>query len=57
MPKTKPKTFTREALLRDPAFAQYQPDFLAAVLKNPTYTKAEAAKAVEAFFHAGKEAQ
>lgn len=44
------KRFTREAVLRSPRFAKYQKDFLRAVLKKETYTMAEAARAVKAFF-------
>ena len=46
----KSKTYTREALLRSKRYAGYQKDFLAAVLKNPEYTLAEADKAVKTFF-------
>lgn len=53
MEEKTPKTFAREALLRDKRFARYQPDFLRAVLRKPEYTLAEAEKAVRTFF--GKE--
>lgn len=46
----KTKKYTREALLRSKRYAGYQKDFLAAVLKEPLYTLAEADKAVKAFF-------
>ena len=46
----KQKTYTRNALLRSKRYAGYQKDFLAAVLKAPYYTLAEADKAVKAFF-------
>ncbi len=49
----KAKKYTREALLKSKRYAGYQKDFLAAVLKEPYYTLAEADKAVRAFF--GKE--
>lgn len=49
----KAKKYTREALLKSKRYAGYQKDFLAAVLKEPHYTLAEADKAVRAFF--GKE--
>ncbi len=44
------KKYTREAILKDKRFAGYQRDFLAAVLKEPEYTIAEAEKAVKEFF-------
>ena len=44
------KKFAREALLKSKRYAQYQRDFLAAVLNKPEYTLAEADKAVSAFF-------
>lgn len=46
----KEKKYAREALLRSKRYAGYQKDFLAAVLKEPFYTLAEADKAVKAFF-------
>lgn len=49
----KAKKYTREALLKSKRYTGYQKDFLAAVLKEPYYTLAEADKAVRAFF--GKE--
>lgn len=47
------KKFTREALWQAPRFAQYQQDFLRAVLHKPQYTLAEAESAVKAFFEKG----
>lgn len=44
------KKYAREALLKSKRYAGYQKDFLAAVLKEPEYTLAEADKAVSAFF-------
>lgn len=44
------KQYARGILLRDPRFAGYQEDFLAAILCRPEYTIAEAEKAVKAFF-------
>lgn len=44
------KKYAREALLKSKRYAQYQRDFLAAVLTKPEYTLAEADKAVSAFF-------
>lgn len=44
------KKYAREALLKSKRYAGYQKDFLAAVLKKPEYTLAEADKAVSAFF-------
>lgn len=44
------KKFAREALLKSKRYAQYQRDFLAAVLAKPEYTLTEADKAVSAFF-------
>lgn len=44
------KKYTREALLQDKRFSQYQQDFLRAVLTKETYTWPEAVKAVKAFF-------
>ena len=44
------KKYTREALLADKRFCQYQKDFLGVILSKPYYTMAEAVKAVEAFF-------
>lgn len=48
--KKKEPLYTREALLKDPRFAQYQPDFLAAVLSRPYYTLTEAQAAVKEFW-------
>lgn len=44
------KKYTREALLKDRRFSQYQQDFLRAVLTKEEYTIAEAVKTVKAFF-------
>ena len=46
----KTKKYTRDALLRSKRYAEYQKDFLSAVLKEPEYTLAEADKTVKAFF-------
>ena len=46
----KAKKYTRQALLKSKRYAEYQQDFLAAVLSKPEYTIAEADKAVKAFF-------
>lgn len=48
------KKYKREALLKDPRFAQYQQDFLRVVLWKDEYTWAEAVKAVKAFFREDK---
>ena len=42
--------FTREALLKDPRFSEYQRDFLGVVLWKDESTLAEAEKTVKAFF-------
>lgn len=47
------KRFKREALLKSARFAHVQQDFLKAILKNETYTMAEAEAAVAAFFGGG----
>lgn len=44
------KRYTREALLRHREFSQYQKDFLAALLREETYTLAKARKIVKDFF-------
>lgn len=44
------KKYSRDILLKDPRFAAYQPDFLAAVLSKPFYTLAEAKAAVKEFW-------
>lgn len=49
MKQEEPK-FSREVLLKDPHFAGYQQDFLAAVLNKPFYTLAEAQAAVKSFW-------
>lgn len=48
--KKKEPQYTRETLLKDPRFAAYQPDFLAAVLNKPYYTLTEAQAAVKEFW-------
>lgn len=42
--------YSRDVLLKDPRFAGYQKDFLAAVLNKPFYTLAEAEAAVKDFW-------
>lgn len=49
MKKPQPQ-YSREVLLKDPRFAGYQQDFLAAVLNKPFYTIAEAEAAVKKFW-------
>lgn len=49
MKKPQPQ-YSREVLLKDPRFAGYQRDFLAAVLSKPFYTLAEAEAAVKKFW-------
>lgn len=44
------KRYSREAILQDKRFANYQPDFLKAILTKETYTIAEAQKVALAFF-------
>ena len=44
------KKYTREVILKDPRFSQYQKDFLGVVLSKSEYTIAEAERAVKAFF-------
>ena len=48
--KEKETQYRREVLLKDPRFARYQPDFLAAVLNKPYYTLAEVQAAVKDFW-------
>ena len=48
------KRFKREALLKSKRFSHVQKDFLQAILKEETYTIAEAEAAVSAFFGGGK---
>ena len=48
--KEKETQYRREVMLKDPRFARYQPDFLAAVLNKPYYTLAEAQAAVKDFW-------
>ena len=47
---TEEKRYKREALLESKRFSHVQKDFLRAILKEETYTMAEAQKAVDAFF-------
>ncbi len=47
---TEEKRYKREALLKSKRFSHVQKDFLRAILKEETYTMAEAQKAVDAFF-------
>ena len=51
--KKREKRFKREALLKSARFAHVQQDFLRAILKNETYTMAEAEAAVAALFGGG----
>ena len=44
------KKYSREVILRDPRFAQYQKDFLGVILSKSEYTIAEAEKTAKAFF-------
>ena len=46
----KQQKHTREALLKSKRFSHVQPDFLAAILKEPEYTIAAAEAAVKAFY-------
>ena len=46
---TEEKRYKREALLKSKRFSHVQRDFLRAILKEETYTMAEAQKAVDAF--------
>lgn len=48
------KRYKREALLKSKRFSYVQKDFLQAILKEETYTMAEAEAAVSAFFGGGK---
>lgn len=47
------KKYRREALLKDPRFAKYQKDFLAAILPEEAYTIQDALAAAKAFFERG----
>lgn len=51
--RTAEKRFKREVLLKSKRFSHVQKDFLNAILKNETYTIAEAEAAVAAFFGGG----
>ena len=42
--------YTRQAIIASKVFEGYQKDFVAAILKEPFYTLAEARKAVAAYF-------
>lgn len=47
------KKFRREVLLKDPRFAKYQKDFLAAILPDEEYTVDDALAKARAFFERG----
>lgn len=47
------KKFRREVLLKDPRFAKYQKDFLAAILTEEEYTADDALAKARAFFERG----
>jgi hypothetical protein len=49
------KRYSREAILQDKRFSQYQSDFLKVLLHKPYYSLAEAKKIAEAFFNTKKE--
>lgn len=44
------KKYTREALLKSRLFADYQQDFLKALLQKDFYTLAEAKRIIKAFY-------
>lgn len=46
----KQQKYTREALLKSKRFSHIQPDFLAAILKEPEYTMKAAEAAIADFF-------
>lgn len=48
--KTPELELATEIILKSPRFAQYQPDFLRALLPEKTYTISKAARIVTAFF-------
>lgn len=48
------KKYSREAWINSKLFSGYQQDFLAVILSEPFYTKAEAQKVATAFFHQQK---
>ena len=54
MSKDKATKFTREVLLNSKEFADVQPDFLRAILKDDFYTMAEAKSAIDSFFGRNK---
>lgn len=47
------KKFRREVLFKDPRFAKYQKDFLAAILPDEEYTIDDALAKARAFFERG----
>lgn len=47
------KKFRREVILKDPRFAKYQKDFLAAILTDDEYTLDDALAKARAFFERG----
>lgn len=47
------KKFRREVILKDPRFAKYQKDFLAAILTDDEYTLDDALTKARAFFERG----
>ena len=47
------KKVRREVLLKDPRFAKYQKDFLAAILPDEEYTVDDALAKARAFFERG----
>ena len=47
------KKFRREVILKDPRFAKYQKDFLAAILIDDEYTLDDALAKARAFFERG----
>lgn len=47
------KKFRREVLLKDPRFAKYQKDFLAAILPDEEYIVDDALAKARAFFERG----
>lgn len=54
MSKGRPKSlYPREELLRSKRLAQYQPDFLRAILCKESYTMQEAERAITNYFEGG----
>lgn len=47
------KKFRREVILKDPRFAKYQKDFLAAILTDDEYTLDDALAKARVFFERG----